>query len=318
MPEQLVVVDQRHGHRRADALHDDRVRGREAAVHRRVGRQHRRLVGDDLVQDRFRQDDLFVLAVAGLGDLGRRNAVLHQQDHAAIGGEQLERLHDDLLEQQLEVDLEADRSPELVGEAELLVVAAQHLDVEDLFLGQELARRRRRLDLLANQRVAGRRRDRHLLQHRFLRRFFLKCQAGRTEHDLVVFLQDVLVHALAAQERSVQAAEIAEQVAPVGLAHDLGVLLGDDAVENLERVVGMAPDRIDGPELELASLIVACDDDLGHAAVTPGKRHHTRQALAFIARKAVLPESQTGLKSGGFSRCLRPRPLPSRTVETTT
>ena len=60
--------------------------------------------------------------------------------------------------------------------------------------------------------------------------------------------------ALAAQERPVQAAEIAEKIAAVGLAHDLGVLLRDDAVENLERVVGMTPDRVDGPELELASL----------------------------------------------------------------
>ena len=79
-------------------------------------------------------------------------------------------------------------------------------------------------------------------------------------------VQDVLADALAAQERAVQAAEIAEQEAPVGLADDLGVLLGDDAVEDLERVVGVAPDRVDGPELELASLIVACDDDLGHAS----------------------------------------------------
>jgi hypothetical protein len=31
----------------------------------------------------------------------------------------------------------------------------------------------------------------------------------------------------------------------------------------------MVPDRVDRLELELASLIVACDDDLGHAAVTP-------------------------------------------------
>ena len=36
-----------------------------------------------------------VLAIFGV-----RDAVLHQQDHAAVGGDQLERLHDDLLEQQ--------------------------------------------------------------------------------------------------------------------------------------------------------------------------------------------------------------------------
>ena len=39
-----------------------------------------------------------------------------QQDHAAIRRDQLERLHYDLLEQELEVHLEADRTPELVRE----------------------------------------------------------------------------------------------------------------------------------------------------------------------------------------------------------
>src|SRR6185369_5127094 len=129
------------------------------------------------------------------------------------------------------------------------------------------------------------------LQDRFLRRLFLKRQAGRTQHDLVVFLQNVLVYALAAQERSVQAPEITEEIAAVGLPHDLRMLLGDDAVEDLERVVRMAPDGVHGAELELASLIVACNDDLRHAAVTPGEKHHTRRASGFIAPKAGLPES---------------------------
>ena len=115
-----------------------------------------------------------------------------QQDDAAVGRDQLERLDDDLLEQDVEVHLEADRSPELVGEAQLLVVAAQHLDVDDLLLGQEVARRRRRLDLLADERLGRRRRDGHLLQQRVLRRLLLKGQAGRAEHDLVAVAQDVL------------------------------------------------------------------------------------------------------------------------------
>ena len=81
----------------------------------------------------------------------------------------------------------------------------------------------------------------------------------------------MLTDALAAQERSVQAAEITEKIVAVGLAHDLGVLLRDDAVEDLKRVVGMTPDRVHSPELELASLLIrACDDNLGHSAVTPG------------------------------------------------
>ena len=73
------------------------------------------------------------------------------------------------------------------------------------------------------------------------------------------------LHALAAQERAVEAAEVAEQEAPVRLADDLRVLLGDDAVEDLDRVVGVAADGVDRAELELAPLVVSADDDLGHA-----------------------------------------------------
>ena len=75
--------------------------------------------------------------------------------------------------------------------------------------------------------------------------FSWNVRRGRAEHDLVAVAQDVLAHPLAAQERAVQAAEIAEQEAPVGLADDLRVLLGDDAVEDLQRVVGVAADGVD-------------------------------------------------------------------------
>ena len=92
-----------------------------------------------------------------------------------------------------------------------------------------------------------------------------KVRRGRAERDLVAVDQDVLVHALAAQERAVQAAEVAEQEPPVGLADDLRVLLGDDAVEDLQRVVGVPADGVDGTELVLAPLVVAGDDNLGHS-----------------------------------------------------
>ena len=164
-------------------------------------------------------------------------------------------------------------------EAQLLVVAAQHLDVEDLALGQELARGGRRLDLLADERLGRRGRDRHLLQQRVLRRALLEGQAGRAEHDLVAVAEHVLADPLAAQERAVEAAEIAEQEVTVGLPDDLGVLLGHDAVQDLQRVVGMTTDRVDRPELVLAALVVAGDDDLGHAEGSPvgdaQERHHT-------------------------------------------
>ena len=158
----------------------------------------------DLAEDRLRQHDLLVLAVAGPRDLRRGDAVLHEQDDAAVGRDELERLHDDLLEQDLEVDLEADRAAELVREAQLLVVAAQDLDVEDLLLGQELARRGRRLDLLADERLGRRGRDRDLLQQRVLGRALLEGEARRAERDLVAVAEDVLADALAAQERAVE------------------------------------------------------------------------------------------------------------------
>ncbi len=106
-------------------------------------------------------------------------------------------------------------------------------------------------------------------EQRVLRRLLLEGQRGRAEGDLVAVAQDVLVHALAAQERPVQAAEVTKQKAPVGLADDLRVLLGDDAIEDLQRVVGVPADGVDGPELVLAPLVVSGDDDFGHAGETP-------------------------------------------------
>ena len=143
---------------------------------------------------------------------------------------------------------------QLVGDAQPLVVAAQDLDVADL-ASRAGSRRRRRLDLLAD--VAPR-----SAAARSSPSAAATPAAGfswnirRVEPSMISSpsLQEVLADALAAQERAVQAAEIAEQVAAVGLAQDLGVLLRDDAVEDLERVVGMAPDRVEGAELELASL----------------------------------------------------------------
>jgi hypothetical protein len=51
-----------------------------------------------------------VTPVAAAGDTGAGDALLHQQDHAAVGGDQLEGLHDDLLQQKIDVDLQTDGS----------------------------------------------------------------------------------------------------------------------------------------------------------------------------------------------------------------
>jgi len=108
------------------------------------------------------------------------------------------------------------------------------------------------------------------LQQRVLARPLLEQQGRRPEHHLVAVVEQLLAHPFAAQERPVHAPEIAEQELAVGLAHDLGVLLGHDAVQDLKRVVGMATNGIDGAELVLATLIVTGDDDFGHAGRAPG------------------------------------------------
>jgi hypothetical protein len=45
----------------------------------------------------------------------------------------------------------------------------------------------------------------------------------------------------------------------------VGVLLGDDPIEDLDRVVGVTAQRVEGGELELLSLVAGDDDQLGHA-----------------------------------------------------
>ena len=243
--EQHVVMQQRDGHGRTNSLHDHGLRAREPTVHGGVGRQHGRLVLDDLVQDRGRQHDLFVLAVPGLGDARLGHAVLHEQDDAAICRDQLEGLHDDLLEQDIEVDLEPDRASELVGQTQLLVVAPQDLDVRDLLLGQKFVRGGRRLEPLADQRLGTRWGDGDLLQERIAPGVGRVLEGGRAQGDLVPFFQDSIGQAFALEEGAVQAAEIAKQEGPVTLANDLGVFLGHDTVQDLHRVVRMPPDGVD-------------------------------------------------------------------------
>ena len=62
-----------------------------------------------------------------------------QQDHAAVGADELERLVEDLRQQLVEIELAADGARELVADAQPLVVAAQVLVVGDLALRHEVA-----------------------------------------------------------------------------------------------------------------------------------------------------------------------------------
>ncbi len=106
--QQLVVVDERHGHGGTNALHDDGTRALKPAVHAGVRGKHGRFLLDHLVQDGPGKNDLLGTAVPRLGDAGLRDAVFHQKDDPAIGRDQIERLHDDLFQQEVDVDLKPD------------------------------------------------------------------------------------------------------------------------------------------------------------------------------------------------------------------
>ena len=114
------------------------------AVHRRVRRQHRRLVAGDLGEDRLRQHDLFVLAVARLDDLrgGSLPSSISRMTPRSAGSSSnaLSRIFGSSARGRASPTM---ARPSSWRDAQLLVVAAQVLDVEDLLLGQEVARRRR-------------------------------------------------------------------------------------------------------------------------------------------------------------------------------
>ena len=107
-------------------------------------------------------------------------------------------------------------------------------------------------------------RDRHALERVVGLRFVDEHDVRRAHGDLVAVEQEALRDAFAAQERAVQRAQIAQQEAAVGGALNLCVVLGDDAIEDLDRVFGMAADRVEGGKLELLPLLSRDDDQLGH------------------------------------------------------
>jgi hypothetical protein len=98
-------------------------------------------------------------------------------------------------------------------------------------------------------------RDRHPVHRLLLAGLVDEQQPGRAHGDLVAVGQVVLADALAAQERAVQRPQVAQQEAPVAGALDLRVLLRDDPIEDLDRVVRVPAQGVERPKLELLALI---------------------------------------------------------------
>ena len=334
----LVLVEERHDHGARDPVQDHRFALRRREVHRRVVREHARALLDDVVEDRRADLDGRVAAVAPAGGARvQRAVVLAQQDDAAVGLRELEEGEQDLVEQAVEVALEADVARELPRDAEALVVEAELLRVvadrverqEALGLRGDLradgargvehvdaraAEARaarlapagpraaagcaaagagagmRRTDTAAAGAVGSRaapswprgmhrrrqRRPARLAAAMARPRRACPCRgcacwtapgptggsgerdaravvvasARRAERDLVAVLEQRLAaDALAVDVRAVEAAEVAQDEAPVALLED-AVLLRDDLVEELDRVVRVAPEAVDRPKLD--------------------------------------------------------------------
>ena len=89
---------------------------------------------------------------------------------------------------------------------------------------------------------------------------FLENELRPTEYDLIAFDEDALTDALVFEERAVQTAEVAVEEMPIRLADDLRMSLGNDAVEDLDDVVGMAPDGGHRAQLVLAPRAASLND----------------------------------------------------------
>ncbi len=94
---------------------------------------------------------------------------------------------------------------------------------------------------------------------------FLENELGTSKHDLVAFGEDVFAHALVFEKGAVQAAEVAVEEVTVRLADDLCMFLGNDAVEDLDNVVRMAPDGGHRAQLVFTSCVACLNDQLCHA-----------------------------------------------------
>ncbi len=152
-----------------------------------------------------------------------------------------------------------------MGQAQLLVVGAQCLHAGDFFLWQKVGAG---FDFLLDEGAVVLRwlLDADVLGRLLgLRGNLDEDEHGSTQRDFVSVYERMIADTLILHEGSIQAAEVAVQKSAVRLADDLRVLLGDDAIENLNDVVRVSADGGDGAELELAAVLAALNDNLRHA-----------------------------------------------------
>ena len=112
-------------------------------------------------------------------------------------------------------------------------------------------------------------------------------EVRRAEHDLVAVLEHVLGDALAATYVPFSEPRSRSRKRPSPPAEDLRVLLGDDAIEDLDRVVGMAADRVEGGELELLPLLAGGEDQLRHAVPVVDHRRRLRRHFILTTGRPV-------------------------------
>ena len=266
--EEVLGVQQGHGHAGADALHDDRLGGLEAGVHHRVGGQDGRALRRHHVEHGLGEVDRVVgLAPPGAHRPGVEVAlVVVEQHRAAVGGEELEGQPQDGLQQPVEVELETDLFLQFVDDAQLLVVPAEGVVVLDLGRRKE-AIRGLRGDLVADVALGdgrARRGDGNLGALGPALPLVVEDEPRVAHRHVVAVAQRVLVHAHPVDERAVQALQVLEQVL-AALQGDRGVVLGHDAVQELQRIVGVAADRGERPQLDVAGPFRGVDGELRHA-----------------------------------------------------
>ncbi len=177
-------------------------------------------------------------------------------------GKQLERLVENLGQQRLQIEDAHDRLTQLVGDAQLFVVALQRIDGQILGRHKPLGPVRIHLvtDVAVVERAVG---NRDPLE-RVLVGPALGVHHARVAHrDLVVVLEDLLGDADVADVASVERAQVLQHKAAVGLANDVGVFLRDNSIEDLDRVLRMTPNRIELAKFKFFPATAGKHDQLG-------------------------------------------------------
>lgn len=100
----------------------------------------------------------------------------------------------------------------------------------------------------------------------------VEARAGRPKRDLVAVAEHHLAaDPLAVDVRAVERAEIAQDHAPVPLLED-AVLLRDDLVEELDRVVRVTPEAVDGSKLDRLLSFGGRKNESSHRSPRDGTR----------------------------------------------